>query len=99
VLTKQVSRGTVYFNTSDIYTDPLIDYRTFTNPTDFDVMVENFRFIRRWLDSATSREIYAPIEVKPGADFATDEALIEVIKGTSSSSAAHLVCPSPSLFL
>jgi choline dehydrogenase-like flavoprotein len=91
LLTKQASRGTIYLNTSDIYAGPLLDYRTFTNPIDIDVTIESFRLIRRWYESTTMEETFAPVEIKPGADVTSDEALSQVAQDSSSASAAHIV--------
>lgn len=90
MLTKQVSRGTVFLNTDDIYADPLLDYRTFTNPVDVDIMVESYRFVRRWHESPTMKRTFAPLETKPGADVGSDAAMTEAARNSTSSSAAHI---------
>ncbi|KAH7099913.1 alcohol oxidase [Auriculariales sp. MPI-PUGE-AT-0066] len=86
-----LSRGTVTLNTTHIYSEPIIDFRTFSNPIDPLVLAKAVKFVRRW--SATpSYQTLTPTESVPGAALQTDEDLVAWIRTSGSASTAHNCC-------
>jgi choline dehydrogenase len=75
VLLHPLSRGTVNINTTHPYnTEPIVDYRTLSNPLDIDLITEMIRFKRRYHFN-TSLSIFGPNELAPGPTVVSDEAL------------------------
>ncbi|KAH8887351.1 alcohol oxidase [Thozetella sp. PMI_491] len=89
VVIKGVSRGTVLLNTTDIWAEPVLDYRTFSNPVDIEVQIESVKWTRR-LHQTASMQTLGPVELVPGPNITSEEALIQLERNTSSSTTAHL---------
>lgn len=86
-----LSRGTVTIDPADpFFTQPTVDYRALSNPLDIDIQVEFIKFTRR-LYTETSLSSYGPIEVSPGANVTSDEALGEAIVSQMSPTCFHPV--------
>ncbi|CAO2654989.1 Nn.00g117220.m01.CDS01 [Neocucurbitaria sp. VM-36] len=68
-----VSHGTINIDpTNPINAEPIVDYRALSNPSDLDIMVENIRYMRKFMASplfAASR----PIETSPGIEVEGEE--------------------------
>ncbi|KAE9369971.1 GMC oxidoreductase [Stipitochalara longipes BDJ] len=80
VLLHPVSRGTVNINiTHPDDTEPIVDYRTLSNPIDIDLIVEMIRFTRRYHFN-TSLSAYGPSEISPGSAVVSDEGLAESVR-------------------
>lgn len=90
VQTKPVSRGTVTLNQTDIYSEPILDYGTHTNPVDVLVASEALRFSRRFHQMPTMISSFAPVEVVPAPNITTDEDLEFHVRGAASSTTGHL---------
>jgi choline dehydrogenase-like flavoprotein len=88
VLMKSVGRGTIHVNTTDIYAEPVVDYHTFENPTDVQIMTSNVRFVRR-VHETEAMEQLGPVEVAPGAEVQTDEEIVAYLRRSATSSIAH----------
>ena len=71
-----VSRGTVFINPSDPEGDVIVDYRGASNAIDLDIMVENIRFMRRYMASSELAQ-YGPRETSPGSNYTTTEQLVD----------------------
>ena len=89
VLTKEVSRGTILLDPTDIYADPILDYGTFTNPIDAAIQAENYRFVRRFHQTPSMKTL-GPVEQSPGTNITTDVALQAQARASTSSSTAHI---------
>jgi len=66
-----LSHGTVNINPSNPQSEPIVDYRALSNPADMAIMLEEIRFMRRFMaspDFAAS----VPVEVSPGANVTSD---------------------------
>lgn len=85
---KTFSRGFVDLKSKNPFDMPIIDHRAFTNPLDFDVMVESFKFWRRLGQTNTAKAL-GQVEVFPGPDTKTDEDIKEFIRNTAWPSFAH----------
>ncbi|KAH8645515.1 alcohol oxidase [Xylariales sp. PMI_506] len=90
VLTKQSSRGTVLLDPGNVYAEPTLDYHTFNNPVDVRIMIENYRFVRRWHQSPIMAATFAPAETFPGANITSDADLEAVVRSSTASSTAHI---------
>lgn len=67
-----VSHGTINIDPADPENEPIVDYRALSNPVDLDIMVENIRFLRRYMASEDFAE-YEPEETMPGIDVEGEE--------------------------
>ncbi|KAE9990044.1 hypothetical protein EG327_001935 [Venturia inaequalis] len=88
---RPLSRGTITLNITHPAAYPVVQWNTFQNPIDADVMVALTRYNRaHWKDSAALAK-YAPVETAPGAQYQTDEEIIRggVEKGTLQPTFAH----------
>ena len=71
-----LSRGTVHINKADpFFSQPLVDYRALSNPTDGEVLVEFTRFTRRYFQQ-TSLKKFNPAELTPGAHITSPADII-----------------------
>lgn len=92
---KLLSRGTIYLNQSDIFAEPIVDYRGFSNPLDAVLMRESMNFARRYhRDSETVQAAFAPVEVLPGANI-TGADLDFHIRNASTATSSHMSCTCP----
>ncbi|GAB1317802.1 Glucose-methanol-choline oxidoreductase N-terminal domain-containing protein [Madurella fahalii] len=86
-----LSRGTVRLNTSRPLEQPIIDYRTGSNPVDFDIYLAHIRFLRSLLNTTTMQQ-YGAVEVRPGAGLQSDAELVDYIKDDLTFSYMHPCC-------
>lgn len=90
VMTKSLSRGTVLLNPNDIYSEPTLDFGTFTNPLDAYIMVESYHFIRRWHATSILVKSFRPTEIQPGADIKGHDELELIARNTTTPTIGHL---------
>ncbi|KAK3368632.1 hypothetical protein B0H63DRAFT_504369 [Podospora didyma] len=84
------SRGTVNINASSPESEPLVDYRALSNPTDVDLMVAYIQFIRRLFGPNGPLAEYGPIETTPGAaNTSTHEQLSAYVRAGYFPAGAH----------
>jgi hypothetical protein len=69
-----MSRGTIRLNPTNPSGGMIVDYRAATNPIDIDVMVENIKFMRRFMTTGDLAQ-YQAREITPGTSVSTDEQL------------------------
>lgn len=75
-LQKQLSRGTITLNTTHPHAYPIVTYNTLQNPVDKKLIVELVRFNRKhW--ARLELERYKPVELVPGAQYQSDDEIIE----------------------
>jgi len=85
------SRGTVLINITDpIFGDPIVDYRSLTNPTDLDIWIAFTRFTRRFF-KVPSLQVYQPREVLPGLNVTSDEDIAAYVRESMNPSTFHPV--------
>lgn len=85
------SRGTVRLNTTHPLEQPVLDYRSGSNPLDIAVTVAHLRYLRQIFSTATMRARGA-VEVAPGAAVATTEQLEEYARSSIQLSVQHPCC-------
>ncbi|KAJ8133259.1 hypothetical protein O1611_g363 [Lasiodiplodia mahajangana] len=89
---KPLSRGTVRINSTDPLVNPVLDYRTATDPTDLAVYVALFGRNRE-LFAAPDMAVLGPVEASPfSAQLQTDEEIITVLRQQINPSNAHQCC-------
>ncbi|ORY61674.1 uncharacterized protein BCR38DRAFT_487414 [Pseudomassariella vexata] len=89
---KPLSRGTISINTTDPLSNPVIDWRSMTNPTDLDLILALFRKNRDVL-SQPSMHLLGPVEIAPfGEHLQTDDELKAVLRDQINPSNAHQCC-------
>jgi choline dehydrogenase len=86
-----LSRGTVRLNLTNHLQQPILDYRSGSNPIDFDVLVAHLKYLRRMVDTPAMHR-YGAIEVGPGPALQTDEALVNYIRDQFVLSHLHPCC-------
>ncbi|KAF2127475.1 GMC oxidoreductase [Dothidotthia symphoricarpi CBS 119687] len=75
---KPLSRGTITLNNTHPEAYPIVQWNTFQNPVDADVMVALTKFNRKhWASSGLAQ--YKPVETSPGPQYQTD---VEIIQGS-----------------
>ena len=75
ILQKPLSRGTITIDPSNpIDGDPLVDYGTFSDPLDVDVMIAMMEFTRKWYKTDAMKTL-SPVEHAPGANVTSYEDL------------------------
>jgi hypothetical protein len=89
ILQKPLSRGTITVDPADPYDgEALVDFETFRNPIDVDIMRHMVRFSRRLYNTTAMREL-SPVEEAPGEKVASDEALERYLRESTGSSIGH----------
>ncbi|KAH5039826.1 hypothetical protein HBI74_023240 [Parastagonospora nodorum] len=86
---KPLSRGTITLNNTHPEAFPIVQWNTFQNPIDADVMIALTKYNRRhW---AKELAMYKPVETAPGPQYQTDEQIIQggIEQGTLRPSFAH----------
>jgi choline dehydrogenase-like flavoprotein len=73
-LQKPTSRGTVYLDPKNPRGEPIIDYHGLENPVDTDLLLASIRYTRQ-IYNTTALSVFEPVEVSPGAEVQTDDAL------------------------
>lgn len=93
VSTKPASRGTVLLDLAHadgVYAEPVLDYGALANPVDALVLAGSVRWARRVHETESVRAAFAPVELSPGANVTSDEALVAAVRRTGSATTAHL---------
>ena len=89
ILQKPLSRGTITINPSDpMFGDPLVDYGTFIDPLDVDVLIAMMRFTRKWYKTDAMKRL-SPIEYGPGLEVSSYEDLDDYIRKHAESTIGH----------
>jgi choline dehydrogenase len=91
IMLHPLSRGTVRLNNTDHLAQPILDYRTASNPIDFDIHVAHLRYLRRTFDTPTMRR-YGAVETDPGAAKQDADSLRGHIKDGMTFSFLHPCC-------
>lgn len=75
---KPLSRGTIHLNASDVYGEPVVLYNAVSNPFDRAVLFRSLEYTRK-LQATTRVAALQPVEVYPGEDATTEDAVIEAM--------------------
>lgn len=88
---KPLSRGQILINGTEPLTPPMVDYGTFNDPTDIEIMIAVVRKNREMIASPAMQEL-TPVELIPGMNVTTDEQIEEVLRSQTSPTGLHLCC-------
>ena len=96
IMIKITSRGTILLSPEDDgdaqgHVEPLVDWRTWSNPIDGNITVEFLKFARWFMQSPAMQETFAPVELSPGPNIETDEQIRAWIQTRISPSNGHLI--------
>jgi choline dehydrogenase-like flavoprotein len=91
---KPFSRGYVYINQTDPLANPVIDFRTASDPTDFQLHIALLHK-QRELFNAPSLAALGPTEVVPGPAVQTDEDITQIMREILQPSNGHQCCSAP----
>ncbi|TLD37813.1 alcohol oxidase [Venturia nashicola] len=88
---RPLSRGTITLNTTHPAAYPIVQWNTFQNPVDADIMVALTRYNRAHWANSSALAKYKPIETATGAQYQTDEEIIRggIEQGTLQPTFAH----------
>jgi choline dehydrogenase-like flavoprotein len=86
-----LSRGSVRLDLDDHLRQPILDYRSGSNPVDFDIYLAHIKFIRK-ISKTKLFQQYGAVEISPGESVQTDDALLEYIKDQAILSTEHPCC-------
>lgn len=86
-----LSRGTVRLNLTHQLEKPILDYRTGTNPIDFDVYLAHLKYLRKMI-STPSMQRRGAVETAPGPELSSDDQLLDYVKNSMTSSFYHPCC-------
>ncbi|KAF2833050.1 alcohol oxidase [Ophiobolus disseminans] len=87
---KPLSRGTITLNNTNPAAYPIVQWNTFQNPVDADVMIALTKYNRaHWASKELAQ--YKPVETAPGPQYQSDEDIIRggIEKGTLQPTFAH----------
>ncbi|GAB7337029.1 hypothetical protein MBLNU457_g2441t1 [Dothideomycetes sp. NU457] len=82
------SRGAIMINTTDPNAPPVVDFGTFSYPTDLTVAVESLKKVREWMASGPMQEVGAS-ETYPGRNVSSDDEIAASIRTFATSSWQH----------
>lgn len=90
VIIRPLSRGSILINSTDPFAVPVVDYGTFSHPTDLVIAVAALKKNRALFASPPMQEL-GMVEVVPGPQITGDEALAEAIRDLATSTWSHPV--------
>lgn len=90
-LQRPLSRGTITLNPSDKYGNPVVQWNTFQNPVDRQILVEMVRWTRKYW-ARPELKTFSPFELVPGTAAQTDDEIIDALiqQDALKSSFAHM---------
>ncbi|OTA22721.1 hypothetical protein BTJ68_13419 [Hortaea werneckii EXF-2000] len=87
-LLKPLSCGSIQINTTDPSKTPLVDFGTFSHPTDLEIAVEAIKKTREFMNSAPMQETGAT-EIIPGTNITSDDEIAAAIRNLARSTWQH----------
>lgn len=88
--THPLSRGTINLNPVDPSGEPLVDYRSLSNPIDLRVLLVSLKAVRGYFRQPGLQQLL-PVEIVPGPEVETDEQITEWLKAKFGASSYHPV--------
>lgn len=90
-LLKPLSRGTVLLNVSNPEGEPIIDYRSCSNPVDWDILASFVGYFRKYASTPTMQSLGA-VEVSPGPAVTAQSDIIKSLRSVVTASFQHPCC-------
>lgn len=89
ILQKPLSRGTITLDPANpVDGNPLVDYGTFADPLDIDILIAMMKFTREWYKTDAMKGL-SPVEHGPGADVRSYEDLDRYVRDHAESTIGH----------
>lgn len=88
VLLRPLSRGSININATNPTGDPVVDFRTFTNPLDIEQAIAFVNYTRQWLNAPTLAKL-GPVETSPGANITNYADFVKHVRATSFPTSFH----------
>ena len=88
ILLKPLSRGHIHINASSPYASPVLDFRVYTNPLDFEVSIESIKYTRKYFKSKLFEPL-KPVESAPGPNVTDYEGILAHVRKTAGPSSFH----------
>jgi choline dehydrogenase-like flavoprotein len=77
-LQRPLSRGSVSIDPKNKHGNPIVQFNTFSNPIDRQILVEMVRWTRKhWARKELAK--YEPVEVSPGVQYQSDDEIINAL--------------------
>lgn len=86
-----LSRGTVRLNLSNPLEQPIVNYRSASNPIDLTLHLAHLKYLRRTVQTRAMRALGA-VETAPGEAFRSDEQLVRYLRKEITQSYMHPCC-------
>ncbi|KAH4036926.1 hypothetical protein HBH98_127750 [Parastagonospora nodorum] len=80
-LERSLSRGTININTTSPLSEPVVDYRTFSNPLDIELAISLVQFSRKF-NSLNAFASLGAVEVAPGMNVTSDADIATFLRKT-----------------
>lgn len=93
-LIKPLSRGSVVIDSTDVLTQPLVDWGALTDPADLETLIAALRINRAFMASGPMQEL-TPIELSPGGNLTSEEELRGALRGLIKPTYSHPCCTCP----
>jgi choline dehydrogenase len=90
-LLKPLSRGSIAVQSRDIFTQPLIDFRALSDPTDLEMLVAIVEINRKMIATAPMQGL-GPVETVPGANLTSKEQLRTAVRQHLNPTYVHPCC-------
>ncbi|OJJ05240.1 hypothetical protein ASPVEDRAFT_837287 [Aspergillus versicolor CBS 583.65] len=87
-LQKPLSRGSVHAASTDPYKMPLVDYRSFTNPLDLQILIQSLRFNADVISQTRAYKAIGAVVQTPEPGL-SDKELAELVRTAGSPSFSH----------
>lgn len=87
-LQKPLSRGSVHAASTDPYKMPLVDYRTFTNPLDLQILIQSLRFNADVISQTRAYKAIGAVVQTPEPGL-SDKELVELVRTAGQPSFSH----------
>lgn len=91
-----LSRGTVRLNLADPLAQPIVDYRSASNPIDLSLHLAHIKYLRRMLQTPAMQALHA-VETLPGEAAQSDSDLLRFLRRAITQSYMHPCCTSAML--
>jgi choline dehydrogenase-like flavoprotein len=88
VLQRPLSRGSININISSPLSEPVVDYRTFSNPLDLQVAIPIVGFVRKF-NSLNAFAGLGAVELTPGINVTSDAAIAKFLASSFAPTFAH----------
>ena len=90
-----LSRGSVNINSTNVRDNPVIDWQSMTDPTDFDIMVATVLRNREIMNAPGMKSLVAREAAPFGDDITNPEQLQQALASVGEPSLAHMCCTAP----